>query len=587
MSIKKLLITIALLCCFGLIFAGCGTGSTVASVSLKDYSADAPIEIALGEFSYAGRTLVVTHSGGRTEELALTEEMIPETEKLKFFQEGQHEVTLTYEGASTVILVKVSRMAFPDGVVLKDVTRTYTGEKFTVEVEGNVPNGTRVLYPQGNTFVNAGSYDVTAILQCEGYTTKMLSARVVVEKAEYDIADALMYDLSTVYDTNAHSISVKGKPTEDGAGNVSYAPYQLPEGVTVSYTVTKTKEGDGTPVAQVQAIDGNEAIDAGTYEVRARYKGDEANYKQIPDSVAVLEIERATYDLSDADFADITYEYTGWEYSLRLPLGYDMPPSVNVSYEIAMVKNALGENVEEQFVPGNTAVNAGVYAVKACFEVIGRHATNYMTYPSEKSAYLIIEPASYGEQMEEVYLDYMHFTFEEGAEYRLILDGSLPIDVFPIFTVTDEAGNAVVGNVDVDIIEKVDDEGAIIYDINYVYCIKTRVEGRFLCEVEFDHADTNYKKIDNMYAEVFIESPVTAVTVGDGTDEAIKTTVAGLDYSTVKLTVVEGGEPHEMALTEAMIFSEEEKAKLTQVGVHTVKCVYKGHVFEIKVEVAE
>ncbi|MBO5737661.1 MAG: bacterial Ig-like domain-containing protein [Clostridia bacterium] len=193
---KKLWITIGLMCCGMLMFAACKEDRAAQSIALNDYSAETPLEVSMGGFSYSNYTVTITYDNGETEAITLTEEMISETDKLKFYQEGKNDITITHKGVSTTVSINVYRKEFSENVQLNDVTTTYTGEAFTVEVEGDLPGGTKILYPQGNVFQSAGSYDMTAVLQCEGYVTKTLSARIVIGRATYDLSNAQLYDES-------------------------------------------------------------------------------------------------------------------------------------------------------------------------------------------------------------------------------------------------------------------------------------------------------------------------------------------------------------------------------------------------------
>ena len=233
MRLKKLWITIILICCSLLLLTACKEEETVKSIILNEYSAETPLELKVGMFSYGNYTVTVTYDNGKTEEIPLTEEMISETDQLKFYQEGTSEITITYKGAKIVVAISVSRNEFSENVQLQNFTATYTGETYMVEVEGDIPGGTKILYPQGNTFKNAGVYDMTAILQCDGYVTKTLSARVVIEKATYDVTNVQLYDETVVYDKDAHGLVVKGEKVEDENGGVLHEPATMPQGVSV------------------------------------------------------------------------------------------------------------------------------------------------------------------------------------------------------------------------------------------------------------------------------------------------------------------------------------------------------------------
>lgn len=311
--------------------------------------------------------------------------------------------TNAYGEVRTSVAIKVLRNEFSENVQLNSVTTTYTGESFTVEVEGNLPGGTKILYPQGNVFQNAGSYDMTAILQCEGYVTKTLSARVVIEKAAYDMSNAQLYDETFVYDKESHGITVKGQPFEEN-GATMYAPTAIPDGVSVSYTIIKICDGKGVeiPANKQQVVEGNKAIDAGEYKVCAQFKGDAGNYEAIPDVTAYLTIERADYDLSKVKFDDKTVTYTGKPYPFWIAEDSKMPLDVEVSYQIKCLKDGQGNVLTEDYraydptkTSGFQPTDAGKYVVKASFTITGKNAENYVANPCEKEAYLTIERATF------------------------------------------------------------------------------------------------------------------------------------------------------------------------------------------------
>ena len=505
--IKKICLTI-LLTFFGLfLFTACTDKERVESISLNGYSEEMPLQVCVGKFSYDEYTLTVTYDNGGTQEIALQEDMISETDKLKFFQEGKREITISYQGATTTVWVDVQRNVFPESVQLKSVRKTYTGEIFTIEVEGDIPGGTKVVYPQGNTFQNAGSYDMTAVLQCDGYVTKTLSATVVIEKAAYDLSNARLYDQTFVYDKEAHGITLKGKKLEDVGGTAMYEQASLPKGVSVSYTITKIMEGDGVtaiPAEKQQTKNGNAEIDAGTYKVCAKFTGDDKNYQPIPDSVAYITIKRASYDMSAVTLTDKTFVYTGESYSLFVEENGKLPYDVEISYQIKQVKNGKGEEVDSAYAEGNSKTDAGTYSVKAIFTIKGRNAANYVAEPCEIEATLTILRAEYDSQMGNLYLDLQEPDSEGNKEYELWLSGELPTGVLPIFTLLNENGERVEGRM-----EKLssEDEGNETKNPLYKYVFTADEEGIYTCVVTFTHNDTNYKEIQlEIEAWMFIGS---------------------------------------------------------------------------------
>jgi hypothetical protein len=493
--LKKIWITIILIGCSLLCLAACKQVHPVESISLNGYSAETPLELSMGKFSYGDYTVTITYDNGETEEVALTEDMISETDKLKFYQEGKSEITIAYKGVQTVVAIHVLRNQFSDNVQLNDVTATYTGKSFTVEVEGDLPGGTKILYPQGNTFQNAGVYDMTAILQCDGYVTKSLSARVVVEKAVYDVTNAQLYDETFVYDKDSHGLQIKGKRIEDEQGKILHAPASLPQGVSVRYVITKVKDGKGVDIeiAKQQAVEGNRAVDAGTYKVCAQFKGDASNYNVISDSVAYLTIQRAAYDMSKIEFLDATVTYSGKSQSLNIAEGSKIPLDVEVSYQIKRLKDGAGNVVIEEYKEGNSAIDAGVYLVKSRFNVLGKNAGNYTASPFEKEAYLTILCASYDDILKNVYLNSQWYEWEEGKTYEIIFDCKLPEGVSPQFTLTNDKGEVIEGRMEIVTSEAEGDEDLV--ETIYKYQFTVEETGEYTCMLTFVHNHKNYAKI--------------------------------------------------------------------------------------------
>lgn len=508
MRLKKLWITILLICCSCLLFSACKEERAVKSIVLNEYSTENPLELKVGPFSYGDYTVTITYDNDETEELVLTEDMISETDKLKFYQEGKSEITITYKGAKTAITINVLRNEFSESIQFNNFTARYTGESYTVEVEGDIPGGTKILYPQGNTFQDAGTYDMTAILQCDGYVSKILSASVVIEKATYDVTNAQLYDAMVVYNKDPHGLVLKGKVFEDEKGNPLHAPATIPQGVSVGYTITKIKDGKGVEIApdKQQVIEGNKAIDAGTYKVCAQFKGDTSNYNVIPDSVAYLTIERATYDMSKITFTDDTVTYSGREQSLSIASDSKMPLDVEEAYQIKQLKDGVGAMVADEYKAGNSAVDVGLYLVKVSFSIIGKNAENYTASPFEKEAYLTILRAPYDEMMKNIYLDSQWYEFEAGKTYEIYFESELPEGVAPQFTLTDKSGEKIEGVMEK--IEKSKGEGDQKIDKTiYKYSFTVETAGDFMCVVTFAHSNKNYADITiELKAWIFISN---------------------------------------------------------------------------------
>ena len=504
MRIRKFLITLILIVCGMLFFVACKSNRVVQEIALNDYSAETPLEIKVGKFSYSEYSLTVTYDNGESEIVPLTEEMISETDKLKFYQEGKSEITITYEDVSVSVAIQVQRNVFEDNVQLNDVNVTYTGEPYVIEVEGDIPGGTKILYPQGNTFTNAGAYDMTAVLQCDGYVSKQLFAHVVIEKATYDVSDAQLYDTTFVYDKNSHSVAVKGKAVESEDGEILHEPANIPKGVSVSYTITKVKDGYGTDIAinKQQVVEGNKATDAGTYKVCGKFKGDSGNYHAIPDTVAYVTIERAVYDMSKIALDDVTAVYSGEAHSLSISETSEIPFDVEIAYEIKKVKDGAGQAVADVYKSGNTATDAGEYWVRVSFTITGKSADNYIASPAEIVAYLTIERAKYDETMQNVYLDSQWYQMNDSHTYEIYLEGELPDGVSPQFTVTNSKGEALEGEMELVTSDETDGQTS---KSAYKYVFTTDAEGDYTCIVTFTHNDKNYEDITlELEAWIFI-----------------------------------------------------------------------------------
>ena len=201
------------------------------SVALKDNDPNTAIEIAVGEFDYGAYTVIVTYESGNTEELPLTEDMLNATEQVKLFQVGDHDITVSYGNQNYTFKVSVKRATFEDLSFPENNVFTYDGTPQSIEVEGNIPTNAVVIYPRGNSFVNAGIYDVTAIVSCDGYVTARLSTTVTVQRAKYDTSGVKFEAKEFVYDGTAHSVAISGT---------------LPKGVSLP-TYTYTVNGNSVP----------------------------------------------------------------------------------------------------------------------------------------------------------------------------------------------------------------------------------------------------------------------------------------------------------------------------------------------------
>ncbi|MGN1062051.1 MAG: MBG domain-containing protein [Candidatus Scatosoma sp.] len=344
------------------------------------------VEIAPGEFPYGEYRLTLTRPSGETEEVALTEDMIPENEKIKLYRQGEQSITVFYNGASCEIAVNV-KMKSLSRITLEDKTAVYTGKPCEICAEGDIPADATVRYPYGNSFVNAGEYDVTAVIYGDCYETLTLTAKLTVLKADYDMSGVTFPDGDFTYDGREKTVEVKG---------------ELPKGLTVSYTIG-AKQGNG-------------AIYAGEYEVTASFTSDNPNYNAVDDMRAKLTVGKAAYDMQGVTLTGEQVTYDKETHSARL--SGNLPDGVTLScYTTKKIKNSDGSLCEEEESEGNGATGAGEYLITAYFTVAD--AKNYLPV-QPITAEIIIDRAEYG--LAGINLSAASFTYD-GEVHSVVVEG--------------------------------------------------------------------------------------------------------------------------------------------------------------------
>ena len=220
-------------------------------------------------------------------------------------------VTLSGEGYKTLTLsarLKIEK-ANIEGVSVSDLTATYDGTEKTVELSGNLPEGVEMTV-EGNKATNAGQYTATFTLSGKNYNTKVLTASLLINKA--DITGITLPSLTVTHDGETKSISIIGT---------------LPEGVTIEYT-------------------GNDVSEVGNHPVTAIISG--ANYNTLELNSFIV-IEEAPIpedqDIEGITFEGATFTYDGEAKSLFIT--GTLPEGVTVEYN------------------GNGKIDAGKYTVSA------------------------------------------------------------------------------------------------------------------------------------------------------------------------------------------------------------------------------
>ncbi len=341
---KRIRIMAAVLLSFAcaVLFSACSRDGIV-SVSVSG-----PTEILVGDFEYSDYTVEVTRASGSTEKVSLTREMLSDADNLKFFANGEQTLTVNYGGKSCELRITVCLYEFED-LRFDDVTAVYNGEYVTAEVFENYPAGTEVYYRNGNRFINAGEYEVTATVSARNYVTQTLTAKVVIKRAEYDMS-GVSFDADTLafeYDGGEHTARISGT---------------LPEGISVSYPDRN-----------------NVRTDAGIYTVTARFSSTNGNYLPIEDMTAQMVIAKKKYKTETLAFRDAEVTYDGLAHSVSVE---NLPEGVGVKYSVTK---------DGEAVSGTEFGNAGIYCYTATF--LSDNA-NYEEIPP-MTATLTVSPAVY------------------------------------------------------------------------------------------------------------------------------------------------------------------------------------------------
>lgn len=169
------------------------------------------------------------------------------------------------------------------GVKFEDRTEVYDGHEISVTLndENLLPVGVSVIY-SNNRHIDAGEYIAVAkfvIGDSRNYEQiDDMTATIIIEKSNFNLADVDFLDAIVDYDGNAHSLEIEG---------------QLPNGVRVEY-------------------ENNNQTNAGTHTVIAKFIHSNKNYNEIPNMTAILQIKKIDADISNVAIDDSKdYEYQG------------------------------------------------------------------------------------------------------------------------------------------------------------------------------------------------------------------------------------------------------------------------------------
>jgi len=161
-------------------------------------------------------------------------------------------------------------------VVFANQTVDYDGEEHQIVVSGELPDGVSIVY-ENNKGTNAGVYNAKATLTLEGYKTLELTAKLTINKLNYDMSGAHWnYENAYTYDGNEQSVIVEG----------------LPQGVTVKQYTNNAK------------------TNAGNYTASVEFNYDTVNHNKPT-------LANLNWTINKANITGITFESRNYEYDTQ------------------------------------------------------------------------------------------------------------------------------------------------------------------------------------------------------------------------------------------------------------------------------
>lgn len=170
--------------------------------------------------------------------------------------------TVVYDGRYHTIALEGKELGV--AVVLpEDVSLRYTTKKI-YHIDKSAVDGAET---EGNGAIDAGIYRVTAHFELKHNKSNYLpipslSATLIINQANINVGNVSISNEEYDYDGNEHGIRLSG---------------DIPQGVSVRYTIQKVKNADGS-ACEGEVKEGNGAIEAGTYKVVATLTPSNDNY---------------------------------------------------------------------------------------------------------------------------------------------------------------------------------------------------------------------------------------------------------------------------------------------------------------------
>ena len=163
-----------------------------------------------------------------------------------------------------------------ENITFTNQTIDYDGQEHEIVLDGELPQGVNVVY-ENNKGTNAGVYNAKATLTLEGYKTLELTAKLTINKLNYDMSTAHWnYESEFVYNGSEQSVEVLG----------------LPQGVTV------------------KQYQNNAKTNAGNYTANVEFNYDTVNHNEPT-------LANLNWTINKADMTGITFESRNYEYDTQ------------------------------------------------------------------------------------------------------------------------------------------------------------------------------------------------------------------------------------------------------------------------------
>ena len=217
---------------------------------------------------------------------------------------NRYNVPADMEATLTIVKASIAHISLEDKVI------PYDGLFHTLEISGELPEGVTVEY-QNNSHKNAGVYKVVATFTNANENYEPLGrmeATLRIEQIELDLDSIIFEDTTVTYDGTEKTIEATN----------------LPEGIVVEYQ---------------QEV----CVKVGSYEITATFKDTLGNYSKLGSKLAVLTIEKGTYDMENVTFESIEIPYDGQEHTLLIT--GELPAGVTVLAYENNKRTELGSSV--------------------------------------------------------------------------------------------------------------------------------------------------------------------------------------------------------------------------------------------------